>query len=84
MPHNININSNNDKSIAHNFKENNLAHTEPYDPTRDLSSYEHPVSSLLIDYSDQNFEIDRQELEQNKDQIIETLLNYKIEIVKIK
>ncbi len=62
----------------------NQIHTEPYDPTLDLSSYEHPVSSLLDDYSDQNFEIDRQELEQNKDQIIETLLNYKIEIVKIK
>ncbi|HFC00322.1 MAG TPA: DNA translocase FtsK, partial [Phaeodactylibacter sp.] len=62
----------------------NKLHTEPYDPTLDLSSYEHPVTSLLDDYSDLNFEIDRQELEQNKDQIIETLLNYKIEIVKIK
>ncbi|MEM6964430.1 MAG: DNA translocase FtsK [Bacteroidota bacterium] len=62
----------------------NQVHTEPYDPTLDLSSYEHPVSSLLDDYSEQKFEIDRQELEQNKDQIIETLLNYKIEIVKIK
>jgi S-DNA-T family DNA segregation ATPase FtsK/SpoIIIE len=39
---------------------------------------------LLEDYNADNFEIDRQELEQNKDQIIETLLNYKIEIVKIK
>ena len=62
----------------------NQIHTEPYDPTLDLSDYEHPVSSLLDDYDDQNFSIDRQELEQNKDQIIETLLNYKIEIVKIK
>ena len=62
----------------------NQLHTEPYDPTLDLSSYEHPVTSLLEDYSQANIEIDRQELEQNKDQIIETLLNYKIEIVKIK
>jgi S-DNA-T family DNA segregation ATPase FtsK/SpoIIIE len=62
----------------------NKLHTEPYDPTLDLSHYEHPTTSLLEDYSAQNFEIDRQELEQNKDQIIETLLNYKIEIVKIK
>ncbi|MFK8010170.1 MAG: DNA translocase FtsK 4TM domain-containing protein [Saprospiraceae bacterium] len=62
----------------------NKLHTEPYDPTLDLSSYEHPVTSLLEDYNADNFEIDRQELEQNKDQIIETLLNYKIEIVKIK
>ncbi len=62
----------------------NKLHTEPYDPTLDLSHYEHPITSLLEDYNADNFEIDRQELEQNKDQIIETLLNYKIEIVKIK
>ena len=62
----------------------NQLHSEPYDPTLDLSHYEHPVTSLLEDYNADNFEIDRQELEQNKDQIIETLLNYKIEIVKIK
>jgi len=66
------------------IQSDNKLHTEPYDPTLDLSSYEHPVTSLLEDHSSANFEIDRQELEQNKDQIIETLLNYKIEIVKIK
>lgn len=62
----------------------NLDHTEPYDPTLELSSYEHPVLALLNDYDDQRIEIDRTELEANKDQIIETLLNYKIEIVKIR
>jgi len=62
-----------------------MAHlTEPYDPTLDLSSYEHPVTPLLVDYDDQKFEIDRAELENNKDQIISTLLNYKIEITKIR
>ena len=59
-------------------------HVEPYDPTLDLSSYEYPVVQLLNDYSDQQMEIDREELEANKDQIIETLLNYKIEITKIR
>ncbi len=58
--------------------------SEPYDPTLELSSYEHPVMSLLFDYADQKVEIDRGELEANKDQIVETLLNYKIEIVKIR
>ncbi len=58
--------------------------SEPYDPTLELSSYEHPVMSLLNDYADQKVEIDRAELEANKDQIVETLLNYKIEIVKIR
>ncbi len=62
----------------------NIDHSEPYDPTLELSSYENPVLALLEDYHEQKVEIDRAELEQNKDQIIETLLNYKIEIVKIK
>lgn len=64
--------------------EENLDHSEPYDPTLDLSSYEHPVVALLEDYSDQKVEIDREELETHKDQIIETLLHYKIEITKIR
>ncbi len=64
--------------------ENNQIHTEPYDPTLELSSYEHPVLALLEGYEDSKVEIDRAELEANKDQIIETLLNYKIEIIKIK
>lgn len=66
------------------FQEENQDHSEPYDPTLELSSYEFPVTSLLKDYSDQRMEIDRAELEANKDQIIETLLNYKIEITKIR
>ena len=65
-------------------EQENKKHLEPYDPTLELSSYENPVVSLLIDYEDANVEIDRAELENNKDQIIETLLNYKIEITKIR
>jgi len=65
-------------------EQENKKHLEPYDPTLELSSYENPVVSLLIDYEDHNVEIDRAELENNKDQIIETLLNYKIEITKIR
>ncbi|MCB9276474.1 MAG: DNA translocase FtsK [Lewinellaceae bacterium] len=66
------------------FQEENADHSEPYDPTLELSSYEYPVLPLLEDYSDQRVEVDRAELEANKDQIIETLLNYKIEITKIR
>ncbi|MFN5788020.1 MAG: DNA translocase FtsK, partial [Bacteroidota bacterium] len=62
----------------------NMDHTEPYDPTLDLSSFEQPVLPLLYDYTDQQVEIDREELETHKDQIIETLLHYKIEITKIR
>lgn len=64
--------------------EENKDHIEPYDPTLDLPRYENPVIDLLESYDDQKPVIDRAELESNKDQIIETLLNYKIEIVKIK
>jgi S-DNA-T family DNA segregation ATPase FtsK/SpoIIIE len=62
----------------------NAAHDDPYDPTLELSSYRVPGTELLFDYSDQKVEIDRAELEANKDQIITTLLNYKIEITKIR
>lgn len=57
---------------------------EPYDPTKDLSNYEYPKIEYLEEYGDQEGVIDRAELEGNKNQIIETLLNYKIEITKIR
>ena len=57
---------------------------EPYDPKKELSHYEYPTLDLLKDYSSKNITIDREELEANKDQIINTLRNYKIEIVKIR
>jgi len=62
----------------------NRDHSEPYDPTLDLSSYNAPELELLLDYPDEKVTIDRAEVEANKDQIIETLLNYKIEITKIR
>ena len=62
----------------------NANHTEPYDPTLDLPNYAPPHLELLIDRDSGSAEVDRAELEANKDQIIETLLNYKIEITKIR
>ena len=62
----------------------NKVHLEPFDPTMDLSNFERPRMSLLNDYSEHNVQINREELEQNKDQIINTLLHYKIEITKIR
>ncbi len=56
----------------------------PYDATQDLSNYKLPSIDLLEDYDQGDIEIDKEELEANKDQIISTLLNYKIEITKIK
>ncbi|PHI20120.1 cell division protein FtsK [Lewinellaceae bacterium SD302] len=62
----------------------NQNHSEPYDPTADLPSYDKPVIPLLESYEAEKVEVDRAELEANKDQIIETLLNFKIEITKIR
>jgi S-DNA-T family DNA segregation ATPase FtsK/SpoIIIE len=72
----------NEPSIS--VAEENERHIEPYDPTLELSSYKPPLIEYLETYDEFKVEIDRAELEQNKDQIIETLLNYKIEITKIK
>jgi len=66
------------------IQEENKDHSEPYDPTLDLSKYKHPNLDVLLDYSDNNVQIDRAELEANKEQIVNTLLDYKIEITKIR
>ncbi len=57
---------------------------EPYDPTLELPHYEHPHLQLLHEYDNSQLEIDREELEQNKNQIVNTLMNFKIDIEKIK
>lgn len=57
---------------------------EPYDPVLELSRYIKPGLDLLDSYEDQQVQIDHAVLNANKDQIVNTLLNYKIEIVKIR
>ncbi len=66
------------------IEEENEEHSDPFDPTLELSRYVYPPIELLNEYSEEKVEIDRAELEANKDQIIRTLLNYKIEITKIR
>jgi S-DNA-T family DNA segregation ATPase FtsK/SpoIIIE len=61
-----------------------VLNSEPYDSRLDLRNYKYPTLELLDDYDEGNVEIDREELEANKNQIITTLLNYKIEIIKIR
>ena len=55
-----------------------------YDPTLDLSSYELPPIEMLEAHGGAGISVDKEELEANKNRIIETLRNYKIEISKIK
>jgi DNA segregation ATPase FtsK/SpoIIIE, S-DNA-T family len=58
--------------------------SEPYDPTLDLPHFRLPPIEMLQDYGSDTIRIDKEELERNKNQIIETLKNYGIEITKIK
>jgi len=55
-----------------------------FDPTLDLSNYKFPTLDLLKDYSSGGITINQEELEENKNKIVETLRNYKIEIAQIK
>lgn len=55
-----------------------------YDPKLDLSRFKMPTLDLLNDYGASNIQIDQEELEANKNKIVETLNNYKIDIAKIK
>ena len=54
-----------------------------YDPTLDLSNYKIPKVNLLKDYGSGKIEIDKSELEANKNRIVDTLANYKIGIESI-
>ncbi len=55
-----------------------------YDPKLDLSSYILPNIEILADHGGGNISINKEELEGNKNRIIETLSNYNISISKIK
>ena len=54
-----------------------------YDPKLDLSSYKLPSIDLLKVYQSKGPSVSKEELEANKNKIVETLSNYKIEISKI-
>ncbi|MBP4137464.1 DNA translocase FtsK [Flavobacterium geliluteum] len=55
-----------------------------FDPTLDLSNYKFPTLDLLKEYSTGGITINQEELEENKNRIVDTLRNYKIEIAQIK
>jgi S-DNA-T family DNA segregation ATPase FtsK/SpoIIIE len=55
-----------------------------YDPKMDLSDYTLPAIDLLKDYGGGVVNINKEELETNKNKIVQTLSHYKIDIAKIK
>lgn len=54
-----------------------------FDPTLELSNYKFPTIDMLRDYGG-SITINQEELEENKNKIVETLRNYKIDIAQIK
>ena len=55
-----------------------------FDPTLELSNFKMPNIELLKDYGEKGITINQEELEANKNKIVETLNNYKIGISNIK
>lgn len=60
-----------------------IASNEPYAPELDLPDYKFPTLSLLEDRATETISIDKDELEKNKNQIIQTLRSFGIEIQRI-
>ncbi len=55
-----------------------------YDPTLDLPHFQLPPIEMLDDHGNSTIKVNKEELEANKNRILDTLRNYSIEIDKIK
>lgn len=55
-----------------------------YDPKLDLSNYQYPPLSLLQEYGNNGPKVSNEELEANKNKIVETINNFAIGIASIK
>ena len=56
----------------------------PYDPKKDLENYRYPTLDLLKKYEGGDLQLNSEELNANKDRIIEVLRNFGVEISSIK
>ncbi|MFN3554671.1 MAG: DNA translocase FtsK 4TM domain-containing protein [Bacteroidales bacterium] len=61
-----------------------LADLGDYDPTLELPHYQIPPIEMLDDHGNSTIRVDKEELEANKNKILDTLRNYSIQIDKIK
>ncbi|WP_396178477.1 DNA translocase FtsK [Flavobacterium sp.] len=73
-----------EETIDENIAARLVADFGLFDPTLDLSNFKFPSLDLLKEYSTGGITINQAELEENKNRIVETLRNYKIEIAQIK
>ncbi len=71
------------QAVSQQEEEHHGIETE-YDPRLDLRDYQYPETDLLVSYGDDTIKIQKEELESNKNKIVETLNHYSIKIDKIK
>lgn len=72
-----------EKSVSENLSDKLVKDFGEFDPTLELANFKFPTFNLLKQYHE-TISIDPEELEANKDKIVETLKNYKIGIAQIK
>jgi len=72
------------KIVEEQMDDHGMSVMEDYDPTLDLSSYKYPTPDLLDDHASGNADVSNDELISNKNKIVETLRQYKIDIIKIR
>ena len=73
-----------ESTIEENLAAKLVADFGEFDPKLDLSNYKFPPIDLLKEYASVGITINQSELEENKNKIVETLRNYKIDIAQIK
>ncbi|MEK9603087.1 MAG: DNA translocase FtsK 4TM domain-containing protein [Flavobacteriaceae bacterium] len=73
-----------EESLTDNLAQSLVEKHGFFDPKLELSKYRFPVHDLLKDYGEGSITIDQEELELNKNKIVDTLKNYNIGISKIK
>jgi len=73
-----------EKSETDNLADKLVEDFGQFDPTLELGKYQFPPLDLLKKYDNEGISIDQEELEENKNKIVETLSNYKIGISSIK
>ncbi len=72
-----------EETLSETEIEKKLKELGDFDPTLELSQFKMPGMDLLNDYGASKIEIDKDELENNKNRIVETLGHYKIGIASI-
>ena len=73
-----------EKSETDNLADKLVEDFGQFDPTLELGKFQFPPLDLLKKYDNEGISIDQDELEENKNKIVETLNNYKIGISSIK